>query len=433
MNRSTPVVFTTIFTTTSLLAALLFAGDGVPRPPLHVFVGSTEAGRFGTALACAGDIDGDGAPELLVGAPMEEVAGERRGVVRVFSGRDGDELFRFEGEHPFDRFGHAVAGGGDLDGDGTTDLVIGAPTGTPPEGSVQARSGRSGALLWTRVGTEAGGRFGHSVDLLGDLDGDGYAEVVVGAPYADPNGPNSGRVVILSGADGTPRHELTGEAWDHFGKSVCAIGDVDGDGLEEIACGAPFADVGAFNTGSALVFSAASGERLFAVHGGTTGDQLGSRVAAAGDVDGDGIPDLVVGIPGADLAGIDSGGARAYSGADGRPLLTIPGWAEGQYLESVAGVGDLDGDGRGDLLVGAAGVDGVHAQGGRIRAISGASGRELLVLEGRGPDDWFGAALCGLDDVDGDSRPDFAIGAPGHDDVPSERGYAVIQSGRVGR
>jgi len=432
MSAPTTTIPVTILVAAAFLTTSLPGTSSAQRRPLHVLMGSDEGGRFGWSLARAGDLDGDGASELLVGAPMERVAGERRGVVRVYSGRDGSLRFHLEGDDAFDRFGYAVAGGEDLDGDGVPDLVIGAPTGEPAAGCVQARSGRSGAVLWTAGGSEPGERFGHSLDLLGDLDGDGRAEVVVGAPYADAAGTNAGRVVVLSGADGSRLRERHGAAWDQLGSSVCALGDLDGDGLAELACGVPFADPGAFNAGAALVLSGADGAILFEVHGQGAGDRLGSRVGAAGDVDGDGVPDLLVGIPGADLAGIDSGGARVCSGVDGAELLTIAGQGPGELLEACRGVGDLDGDGRADLAVGAPGADGHHPQAGRVRVVSGASGSTLLTLEGRSPDDWLGATLRGVGDLDGDGCPDFAAGAPGHDDVPSERGHVVVHSGRGG-
>jgi len=264
--------------------------------------------------------------------------------------------------------------------------------------------------------------------VVGDLNGDGCGEVVVGAPFDDRGGKNAGRVEILSGKDGSLLRAIDGAAWDQLGSSVSGAGDVDGDGLDEVLVGVPFADQGAFNSGSALLLSGSDGTVLRSFHGTGIGDQLGSSVSGAGDVDGDGAPDLLIGVPGADLAGIDSGAVEVRSGASGELLRVVPGERAEERLDAAAPLGDVDQDGRDDFAVGAASASGAGAQAGRVRVLSGTDGGELLVREGRTAYDWFGAELAGLGDLDGDGRFELLVGAPGHDDHPEKRGYALVLS-----
>lgn len=389
-----------------------------------VVEGRVAGDRFGSALAALGDVDGDGRGDLAVGAPHADVGAPNGGVLRVLSGATGRVLATAAGDDSNDRLGAALAAAGDHDGDGLMDVLVGAPMGSPASGEVRVVRGVDGATLRTYAGSAAGERFGAALAGLGDLDGDGIPDLAVGAPEADAAGSSSGRVVLLSGRSGALLREHVGAAWDRFGTSIASPGDLDGDGRADLLVGAPFSDGGGFNAGSVLAFSGADGSLLFDVHGAGPGDRLGERVAAAGDVDGDGIPDLVAVAPGEDGVAVDSGVVRVLSGLDGRLLLTVSGETSGEFLSAAAGAGDVDGDGRADVLVGSSAAG--TAEGGRVRLVSGSSGLVLASFDGARPGGWLGAAVAGLGDEDGDGRFELACGAPGHDDRPDALGRVRV-------
>ena len=398
------------------------------EPALLTLASHTPGDRFGAALASLGDVDGDGVPDLAVGAPRADGPGptdaaglvQDAGRVLVVSGRDGRALLQLAGDSDHDTFGWSLAGMGDVDGDGVPDLLVGSPAGDPSSGSAAVYSGADGALLRSYVGVATGDRFGHALACAGDVDGDGVPDVLIGAPQADGAGANAGRASVFSGADGSLLFAFEGGPFDQAGLSVAGVGDVDGDGRPDVLVGVPFSDVGAFNGGSAYLLSGRDGSVLAAHHGEGAGDLLGHQVAGVGDVDGDGVPDLGLVAPGSDVGGLDSGGAFVRSGATGTLLLPIAGDQEGTWLNALAGAGDVDRDGHADLVVGAASAGAGEA--GRLRVVSGATGAELLVVDGQRPFDWFGAAVCGVGDLDGDGLPDVAGGAPGHDDVLTKQG-----------
>ncbi len=394
--------------------------------PLHTFEGEAAGDRFGMAVAGGGDVNGDGYADVVVGAPHVDLAGASSGAVSVLSGRDGYELLFLPGDSAGDWFGFSVDVAGDVDGDGFDDVVVGSPLGTPPEGSAYVVSGRTGAYLFVWSGDAPGDRFGHAVCGAGDVNGDGVPDLAVGAPVADGGGVFAGRVCVFSGADGSRLHTFDGAAWDQLGSSVDGAGDVDGDGRADVVVGAPLADGTAFNSGSAFVFSGADGSALHTFHGAAAGDRLGSVVRGAGDVDADGTPDVLLGIPAADDAGVDAGLIEVRSGADGGLILAVPGSRAGEYLEVGTGVGDVDRDGYDDVLIGSSAAAGAGPEAGIARLFSGRTGLELRAFGGRAARDWFGAAVAGAGDVNGDGRLDFIVGAPGHDDEPRKRGYAQV-------
>ncbi|MGX2042098.1 VCBS repeat-containing protein [Methylocaldum sp. MU1018] len=258
---------------------------------------------------------------------------------------------------------------GDVNGDGIPDLLKSAYLqdvgGSPHQGQAFVFSGADGSLLYTLDDPvpQAGAGFGVTVAGPGDVDGDGRPDILVGAPNQDSNGNTlQGQVFVFSGADGNLLHILnapTPQANALFGESVAGAGDVDGDGRPDILVGAPGQDVDHIYQGRAFVFSGADGSLLLTLDDPTPqrSADFGWAVAGAGDVDGDGRPDILVGAADQTVGGNDSQGqAFVFSGADGSLLYTLDDpvpQAGAGFGVTVAGPGDVDGDGRPDTLVGA--------------------------------------------------------------------------------
>lgn len=321
------------------------------------FTGDLDPGdQFGRSVACIGDLDGDGVPDLAVGANYDDDGGTNRGAVWILflnadgTVRESTKISSTQGEfvgplHDDEEFGRAVAPLGDLDGDGTIDLAVGAPTdrtGGPKRGAVwilflrpDGRVSRSLEIASGRGGF--GGTlhdldwFGFSLANPGDLDGDGVTDLVVGAALDDDGGENSGAVWILYlRPDGRVKDQrkisrlaggFTGEleSPDLFGTSVTSLGDVNGDGVTDLAVGAVKDGDGGREKGAVYVLfltpegSVASHQKISDLEGGFPDHELnnldwfGSSLAPLGDFDGDGVPDLVIGARNDDDGGANRG------------------------------------------------------------------------------------------------------------------------------
>ncbi len=373
-------------------------------------------------VAGAGDMDGDGIPELIVGAPWASPGGNSAaGTAFVYSGATGALLYRFDGANSGDFLGVSVSGAGDVDGDGFADVIIGAQntslSGFTRGGSAYVYSGATGAQLFRFDGSATADVLGASVAGAGDVDGDGLDDLLVGATgVSQPSTQlNTGAAYVFSGADGSVLHVFYGQGdEDRFGSAVASAGDVDADGVPDILAGAFLADNGiALRTaGAAYVYSGATGQLLYEFLGQEHGGLLGQAVAGAGDVDGDGHADFIIAEPQADVSGrVDAGSVFVHSGRDGSVLYRLDGDRDSIRIGSaVAGPGDVDGDGYPDLLVGASGADpNTLRDAGSAFLYSGRTGLLMLRIDGQSRYGSFGLDVAGAGDVDGDSLSDFAI------------------------
>ena len=261
-------------------------------------------------------MNGDGFDDLIVAAPGDDNNGSNSGSARVFSGVDGSVLHTFLGDAAGDFFGRSVSGAGDVNGDGFADLIVGAhrddDNGTD-SGSARVFSGLDGSVLHTFLGDAAGDNFGVSVSGAGDVNGDGFDDLIVGAYRDDDNGTYSGSARVFSGVDGSVLHTFRGDTTeDRFGRSVSAAGDVNGDGFADLIVGADGDDDNGSYSGSARVFSGVDGSVLHTFLGDAAGNRFGTSVSGAGDVNGDGFADLIVGASGDDDNGSASGSARVF-------------------------------------------------------------------------------------------------------------------------
>lgn len=355
-------------------------------------------------------------------------------------------------------FGYSVSGVADLDDDGLGDVIVGAPDEGPGgimgAGRAYILSAGTGSLLNTLTSPqpETDGDFGISVSGIPDITGDGSGDVVVGAWQENPglSPASAGRVHIFDGSSGTFLRTLVSpnEQEDgFFGVSVSGIPDVNGDGRGDVVVGADYEDPmpGPSRAGRAYIFDGFTGNSLWTLvsPNGDAEGEFGYSVSGIPDVDGDGRGDVIVGAyqenPGASPT--NCGRAYIFSGATGAWLRTLASptqQADGRFGFSVSGVSDLDGDGRGDVIVGACCEvpPGLAFRAGKAYIFSGATGALLQTLLTPNPDSGaqFGYSVSGIPDTDGDDRGDVVVGALRENPAssPIDSGRAYIFSGASG-
>ena len=472
--------------------------------------GVADSDRTAYSVAGAGDVNGDGIDDLVIGAIGADPNGSSSGSAYVVFGTsagivsplllstlDGTNGFRLDGATADDRAGTSVAGIGDVNGDAIADLVVGAPgldasaanaggayvvfgrsTAFPPTLALSTLDGTTGFRL---DGAAAGDEAGGAVAAAGDLDDDGVADLAIGARSADPNGERSGAtyvvfgraaggfaaVLTLASLDGTTGFRVNGAAADEeSGAAVAGIGDIDHDGDDDLAIGAPFADPSGELSGSTYVVygrntafaatldaAALDGTTGFRIDGIAFNDRSGSAVSGAGDLDGDGVADLAIGAFAAEpdaalnasgstfvVRGRASGGFPAtlsLSTLDGSNGHRIDGAAAGDVSGRAVSAGDVNGDGTDDLAIGADLADPNGAESGSSFLVFGAAGatapqRSLASIDGRNgvrfdgvaAFDHSGFALARAGDFNGDGIEDLVVGAELADLVAPPRSAA---------
>jgi hypothetical protein len=342
-----------VYVYSSGTGALLWSADGRPGEQL------------GTGIEAAGDTNHDGIPDVVASGPG---AG---GIARLYSGRDGRVLHEFHAPRAEETFGNHVAGAGDVDGDGYADLIVGSP-GKDGEhkspGHAYVYSGKTGALLRTLSGERDGDQFGSTVA--------GYADarqhfLIVGAPLA--GSAHHGRVYVYGGSalalKFTIEADATGNALGLMFVSV--PGDMDGDGVSEVFASDWSNDAHGLSTGRVYLYSGRTGQLQYAFTGEHAGDGFGTSASVAGDVDGDGRADLIVGAWQYGQAALSGGRAYLYSGRDGHLLATYTCRTPGDTFGfDAAGLGDVNRDGTSALLItsGWSGVNGFHS--GRVFVVA---------------------------------------------------------------
>lgn len=406
MNRLTltllAIVATTGFAFSQPIVALTMSGNGVTS-------------LLGNGANLAGDVNNDGVNDFIAGAPFESGIGPITGSVTVFSGVDGSVLYFINGARPSSVFGTSASGIGDLNNDGFDDFMVGAPgiffSGVV--GTVVVYSGIDGSVLYTFTGDGVEDRFGGSIGNAGDVNMDGTNDIIVGAFQDDNNGTDSGSVRIFSGADGSILYNVNGDSSaDFFGVDVAGIGDINSDGHADFLVGASGDDDSGAESGSSSVFSGIDGSLIYHVDGDAAGDQFGLTVSRAGDVNFDSIPDFVVGAPTNDANGADSGSCRVFSGSDGSTLFTSFGDAAGDNFGSaVSDAGDVNRDLFDDIIVGATSADGGGANSGAARVISGFDASTIFTVDGAAAAEQLGSSVSCAGDHNNDGFSDVLIAA----------------------
>jgi hypothetical protein len=324
-----------------------------------VQLGLAEDAAFGFAGALIPDLDGDLDPDVAVAAPAADPQGlADAGSVLLVSSVTGELLGQLDGEFGGGLFGHAVA-------PHPEGLLLGAPLadanpsrslgGNGTELGVVYLRDLSGVTIRRFDGVDPGGEFGASVATFDDVDNDGKNDVLVGAPGAGPNADKAGTVWLLSAGDGSVHLVLAGlQPGERFGEQVAMVGDLNGDGLSEVAVSAPLADTQAGPDAGRVDVYDQQGQLLARIEGQVALGRLGSSLAASPDGNGDGVPDLLIGAPLADTGYGQEAGLVLLTTGFGDVLARFSGEAGDHVGRTVAFAPDVNGDGLGDYVIGSA-------------------------------------------------------------------------------
>jgi hypothetical protein len=436
--------------------------------------GDAQFGGFrgGLTVASTGDVNGDGLGDIVLGAPraLSSIQGTRGAAYVVFGRQDGFSaemnLSSLNGTNGFqlsgtlgDELGASVSAG-DINGDGFDDLIVGASYsaagGVAQGGAVYvvfgqrsgfaadlSVSGLNGANGFRIDSESAQAQIGFAVSAAGDVNADGFGDLIIGARRAGPAGAYSGASYVvfgvssfaadldLSALTGANGFQINGKATgDQSGVDVSAAGDVNGDGFADLLIGARYADPGGPDSGqSYILFGKAerfganitlaglNGASGYQLHGEAAGDRSGSAVAAAGDVNGDGLADVIVGAENAGFNGSLSGSAYVVFGRGPTEAVNYTGGLADQILV---------GSDFADTLKGGGGDDTLHAKAGND-ALDGGAGRDQL-LAGDGNDTLSGGRA--EDDLDGGSGADRLVGGGGRDNLIGGLGGDRLEGGK---
>ncbi len=452
-------------------------------------------GSTGYSVSSAGDINGDGIDDIIVGAPYRADGGEGAGAAYVIYGttdtRDTLSLadldvadgFFIQGDSVGDSAGFAVSSGGDVNGDGIDDIIVGARSGDDGglnSGEAYVVYGTLGNDRETQDLTGlapedgfviAGGR-GQSVSSAGDVNGDGIDDIIVGGFDSGLTFEDVGLAYVIYGSSDAERGGLDvanlsptdGFIIEKFGpgdrganRGISSAGDVNGDGIDDIIVGSRYSDADGRESGAAFVIYGTTGERDtidlrdldpadgFRIRGDQARDYAGFAVSSAGDVNGDGIDDIIVGARGGDNGGTDAGEAYViYGTTDPRGNLDLTGLdaADGFIIQgslpgdqaghAVTSGGDVNGDGIDDIIVGAPLGDVSGENAGETYVIYGTTAGEVFVdsvavnsLTGTGGTDVM-VGIAGNDTLDGGLQNDLIIGGFDSDTLIGGSGDDVI-------
>ncbi|HUI59361.1 MAG TPA: FG-GAP-like repeat-containing protein [Steroidobacteraceae bacterium] len=367
---------------------------------LHEWRGEAANDQFGWIARSIGDVDGDGVPDFVTSAPTHANAGR----IYVYSTRGGNLLWSADGK-PGDELGSGVEAAGDTNCDGIPDVVASGPAG----GVAYIYSGRDGRILQSFRAESRDESFGNHSSGAGDVDGDGCADVIVGSPGKDGESAAPGHAYVYSGKTGQRLLTLTGErAGDAFGSTVAgrSVGT-----HRYLLVGAPRA--GAEHHGRVYVYDHGDVKPKYVIEADETGRALGLMfISVVGDVDGDGEPDFYASDWANAALGKGTGRIYIHSGRTGQRLLTLTGETAGEGFGIGPGIaGDVDGDGQADLIIGSWQYGKVAASAGRAYLYSGRTGKLLATYTDRVAGDTFGFDAVGMGDVDGDGTVDLLITA----------------------
>ncbi len=381
--------------------------------------GEAANDQFGWIARDLGDVDGDGVADFVTSAPYHASGGKNAGRVYVYSSATGKLIWKVDGKAE-DTLGSGVESAGDTNGDGIADVIASGP----PNGVAHIYSGKDGRVLHSFKSTsKTPEAFGLHVAGVGDVNGDGRADVIVGAP--PPPGKSAqgiGHAYVYSGKDGKLLLTLTGETeGDRFGNAVTGYSKGN---QKFLVVSAPKA--GPEKRGRVYVYAGLTSKPKFVVNGDETAGAFGAMfLSVVGDINADGTPDIYVSDWQNAAKGPSTGRIYVYSGQNGEPLLTLTGESEGEgFGTSPSPAGDVNGDGHDDLIVGAWQFAGAATSAGKASLFSGKDGSLIKTYTCRTPGDTFGFDAVGMGDIDRDGTDDFLI-------TSGYSGVHGFQSGRI--